>query len=128
MCRGVGCVARYAQGQHVPVIKGGLLKSVRRCVFTRRPIPAMRRKKASAMIKGSRCCGAVGFEWLAAPSLMGNCHCTRCRKRLAIQPRVLGRCALAQRGLGAGVAHLTLKVFEQCAKAFALTGIIPVAV
>lgn len=32
------------------------------------------------MIKGSCCCGAVQFELTEAPSMMGTCHCTRCRK------------------------------------------------
>ncbi|MCJ8324310.1 MAG: GFA family protein [Rhizobiales bacterium] len=32
------------------------------------------------MIKGSCCCGAVKFELLKQPSMMGTCHCTRCRK------------------------------------------------
>ena len=32
------------------------------------------------MIKGSCCCGAVRFELLAEPSMMGTCHCSRCRK------------------------------------------------
>lgn len=32
------------------------------------------------MITGSCCCGAVRFELLAAPSMMGTCHCSRCRK------------------------------------------------
>uniref|UniRef100_UPI004056D1BD GFA family protein n=1 Tax=Ahrensia marina TaxID=1514904 RepID=UPI004056D1BD len=32
------------------------------------------------MIQGSCCCGAVKFELLSEPSLMGTCHCTRCRK------------------------------------------------
>ena len=32
------------------------------------------------MIKGSCCCGAVKFELLAVPSMMGTCHCSRCRK------------------------------------------------
>ena len=32
------------------------------------------------MIEGSCCCGAVKFELLAQPSLMGTCHCSRCRK------------------------------------------------
>ena len=32
------------------------------------------------MIKASCCCGAVRFELLAKPSMMGTCHCTRCRK------------------------------------------------
>lgn len=32
------------------------------------------------MIKGSCCCGAVKFELLAKPSMMGTCHCSRCRK------------------------------------------------
>ena len=31
-------------------------------------------------IRGSCCCGAVRFELLAEPSMMGTCHCTRCRK------------------------------------------------
>lgn len=32
------------------------------------------------MITGSCCCGAVRFELLAPPTMMGTCHCTRCRK------------------------------------------------
>lgn len=32
------------------------------------------------MVKGSCCCGAVQFELTEAPSLMGTCHCSRCRK------------------------------------------------
>ncbi|MBB1387737.1 GFA family protein [Pseudoalteromonas sp. SG45-5] len=32
------------------------------------------------MIKGSCCCGAVKFELTEKPSMMGMCHCTRCRK------------------------------------------------
>jgi len=32
------------------------------------------------MIKGSCCCGAVKFELLSQPPLMGTCHCSRCRK------------------------------------------------
>lgn len=32
------------------------------------------------MIKGSCCCGTVKFELLKQPSMMGTCHCTRCRK------------------------------------------------
>ena len=32
------------------------------------------------MIAGSCCCGAVKFELAAKPSMMGTCHCTRCRK------------------------------------------------
>jgi hypothetical protein len=32
------------------------------------------------MIKGSCCCAAVRFELLAEPSMMGTCHCSRCRK------------------------------------------------
>lgn len=32
------------------------------------------------MIKGSCCCGAVRFELLNKPSMMGTCHCSRCRK------------------------------------------------
>jgi hypothetical protein len=32
------------------------------------------------MISGSCCCGAVTFELSAAPSMMGTCHCSRCRK------------------------------------------------
>ena len=31
-------------------------------------------------IRGSCCCGAIKFELLAEPSMMGTCHCTRCRK------------------------------------------------
>lgn len=32
------------------------------------------------MIRGSCCCGGVRFELTAAPTLMGTCHCSRCRK------------------------------------------------
>ena len=32
------------------------------------------------MIKGSCCCGAVQFELKAQPSMLGTCHCSRCRK------------------------------------------------
>ncbi len=32
------------------------------------------------MIKGSCCCGAVKFELMAEPAMMGTCHCSRCRK------------------------------------------------
>lgn len=32
------------------------------------------------MIKGSCCCGAVQFEISQVPSMMGMCHCSRCRK------------------------------------------------
>ena len=32
------------------------------------------------MIEGSCCCGKVQFALSAPPSMMGTCHCTRCRK------------------------------------------------
>lgn len=32
------------------------------------------------MFKGSCLCGAVKFEVTEKPSLMGTCHCSRCRK------------------------------------------------
>ncbi|WP_204137601.1 GFA family protein [Halomicronema sp. CCY15110] len=32
------------------------------------------------MIKGSCCCGTVQFELSEVPSMMGTCHCSRCRK------------------------------------------------
>ena len=32
------------------------------------------------MIKGSCCCGAIQFELASPPSMMGTCHCSRCRK------------------------------------------------
>lgn len=32
------------------------------------------------MLSGSCCCGAVKFTLSSAPSMMGTCHCTRCRK------------------------------------------------
>ncbi|MVF12245.1 GFA family protein [Ketobacter sp. MCCC 1A13808] len=32
------------------------------------------------MMKGSCCCGAVQFELTEMPSMMGMCHCSRCRK------------------------------------------------
>ncbi|GAA3917712.1 GFA family protein [Litoribacillus peritrichatus] len=32
------------------------------------------------MINGSCCCGAVQFVLTEMPSMMGTCHCSRCRK------------------------------------------------
>ncbi|RIV91906.1 GFA family protein [Aurantiacibacter xanthus] len=32
------------------------------------------------MLKGSCCCGTVQFEVEAAPTMLGTCHCSRCRK------------------------------------------------
>lgn len=32
------------------------------------------------MIRGSCCCGAIKFELSSPPSMMGTCHCSRCRK------------------------------------------------
>lgn len=32
------------------------------------------------MIRGSCYCGAVAFELSEQPSMMGTCHCSRCRK------------------------------------------------
>ncbi len=32
------------------------------------------------MIKGSCLCGAVKFELRKMPTMMGTCHCSRCRK------------------------------------------------
>ncbi len=32
------------------------------------------------MHKGSCCCGKVQFRLLAEPTLVGTCHCSRCRK------------------------------------------------
>ena len=32
------------------------------------------------MIKGSCCCGAVQLEITQPPSMLGMCHCSRCRK------------------------------------------------
>ncbi len=32
------------------------------------------------MIEGSCCCEVVRFELLAPPSMLGTCHCSRCRK------------------------------------------------
>ena len=32
------------------------------------------------MIQGSCCCGAVAFELSERPSMLGTCHCSRCRK------------------------------------------------
>lgn len=32
------------------------------------------------MIEGSCCCGAVKFQLTVEPTLMGTCHCSRCRK------------------------------------------------
>jgi hypothetical protein len=31
-------------------------------------------------IRGSCCCGAIKFELLEQPVMMGTCHCSRCRK------------------------------------------------
>lgn len=32
------------------------------------------------MIRGSCCCGAIRFSIMNGPSMMGSCHCSRCRK------------------------------------------------
>ncbi len=32
------------------------------------------------MIRGSCCCGSIKFELTKPPSIMGTCHCSRCRK------------------------------------------------
>ena len=32
------------------------------------------------MIEGSCCCGAIKFQLASEPSMMGTCHCSRCRK------------------------------------------------
>ncbi|MXO73802.1 GFA family protein [Altererythrobacter aerius] len=32
------------------------------------------------MLAGSCCCGTVRFEVSQSPTMMGTCHCTRCRK------------------------------------------------
>ncbi|SDR14558.1 GFA family protein [Pseudovibrio sp. Tun.PSC04-5.I4] len=32
------------------------------------------------MINGSCCCGAVKFQLKSEPSMIGTCHCSRCRK------------------------------------------------
>lgn len=32
------------------------------------------------MINGSCCCGTVQFELTVPPSMLGMCHCSRCRK------------------------------------------------
>lgn len=32
------------------------------------------------VIEGSCCCGAVKFALTSPPSVMGTCHCSRCRK------------------------------------------------
>ena len=32
------------------------------------------------MLGGSCCCGAIRFTLASPPTLMGTCHCTRCRK------------------------------------------------
>lgn len=31
-------------------------------------------------LRGSCCCGAIRFELLKPPTMMGTCHCARCRK------------------------------------------------
>lgn len=32
------------------------------------------------MLRGSCCCGTIQFTLASAPTMMGSCHCTRCRK------------------------------------------------
>ena len=32
------------------------------------------------MLTGSCCCGAIQFTLSSPPTMMGTCHCTRCRK------------------------------------------------
>ena len=32
------------------------------------------------MLRGSCCCGTVKFMLSSPPTMMGTCHCTRCRK------------------------------------------------
>lgn len=32
------------------------------------------------MLRGSCCCGAIKFTLSGAPTMMGTCHCSRCRK------------------------------------------------
>lgn len=32
------------------------------------------------MLTGSCCCGKIKFDLKAQPSMMGTCHCSRCRK------------------------------------------------
>ena len=32
------------------------------------------------MLKGSCCCGAIQFQLTNLPTMMGSCHCSRCRK------------------------------------------------
>lgn len=32
------------------------------------------------MLKGSCCCGAIQFDLAEMPTMMGTCHCSRCRK------------------------------------------------
>jgi hypothetical protein len=32
------------------------------------------------MLRGSCCCGAIKFTLSSPPTIMGTCHCTRCRK------------------------------------------------
>jgi hypothetical protein len=36
--------------------------------------------RETLMIKGSCCCEAIRFELLSMPTMMGTCHCSRCRK------------------------------------------------
>ena len=37
-------------------------------------------QKDQEMLRGSCCCGAVQFILSSEPTMMGTCHCTRCRK------------------------------------------------
>ena len=46
----------------------------------KRVMAAVQTTGEARMIKGSCCCKAVQFEVASAPSFVGTCHCSRCRK------------------------------------------------
>ena len=45
-----------------------------------RPLSGNGRLRSLCMIKGSCCCGSIAFELSEPPSMIGICHCSRCRK------------------------------------------------
>ena len=58
------------------------------------------------MIKGSCCCGKVTFEVLAEPTMMGTCHCSRCRKAAGVFSAVLIG-PVADLTITSGECHIT---------------------
>jgi hypothetical protein len=48
--------------------------------ISRRALLVTKTMASNDNIPASCCCGAVKFELKAEPSMMGTCHCSRCRK------------------------------------------------